>query len=57
LIFDLDNEIYPPVENFKINDRVEFIYNNKSYYAIYSKNKKNNYYDIQYLKNKLSWKT
>jgi hypothetical protein len=33
LIFDLDNKSYPPFKNFKINNRVEFIYKNKSYYA------------------------
>ena len=32
-IFDLDNKIYPPFKNLKVNDRVEFINNNKSYFA------------------------
>jgi hypothetical protein len=33
LIFDLDNEIYPLIKDFNLNDRVEFIFKNKSYYA------------------------
>jgi hypothetical protein len=33
LIFDLDNKLYPPFKNIKINDRIEFIVNNKSYFA------------------------
>jgi hypothetical protein len=33
LIFDLDNKSYPLIKDFKINDRVEFIYKNKSYFA------------------------
>jgi hypothetical protein len=33
LIFDLDNYPYPLFEDLKINNRVEFIYKNKSYFA------------------------
>ena len=33
LIFDLDNKIYPLIKDLNINDRVEFIFKNKSYYA------------------------
>jgi hypothetical protein len=41
LIFDLDNEIYPSVKIFNLNDRVEFIYKNKSYFATVIHHKEN----------------
>jgi hypothetical protein len=41
LIFDLDNKSYPLFKDLKVNNRVEFIYKNKSYYAtIINKNEK-----------------
>jgi hypothetical protein len=48
LIFDLDNKIYSSVEDFKINDRVEFIFKNKSYFATIIYYKKNHYLTLEF---------
>jgi hypothetical protein len=47
LIFDLDNKSYPPFKDLKINNRVEFIFKNKSYYATII-NKKNHYLTFEF---------
>jgi hypothetical protein len=49
LIFNLDNKSYPPFKDLKLNNKVEFIFKNKSYYATIIKKSYQYPYNGEYL--------